>query len=104
MRVTEIRSLTAKYVGPEGPYVIRFAPSQEGWDGTIDVEIAGKAMRWSVEAIDRGEGGLTVSGMTATADVWGDSFWFEAVIEPCPGHITYWGNQLIWRTDLGADD
>lgn len=103
MRIKAPQPLTACFTGPEGPYSFRFTPNEGDWDGLAEVDIAGTPLRWSVERIDRDEEGqLVLSGMTSTKDIWNDSFWFEAIVEPRPGRITYWGNQVIWRTDSGT--
>jgi hypothetical protein len=103
MRIKAPASLAAAFIGPEGAYTLRFTPIDGEWDGILNVEIAGKPLQWSVERIDREEDGrLILSGMTATATIWGDSFWFEATVEPAPGQIIYWGKQVVWRTDPGA--
>ena len=103
MQIRAVSPLTVQFVGPEGHYSLQFQPSKDGWDGAVEVTIAGNTMLWSVERIERDDQNrLVLSGMTATKDLWKDSFWFEAIVEPQPGQITYWGNQVVWRTDNGA--
>ncbi len=103
MRIKAPRPLVVSFRGPEGPYSLRFTPNVGDWGGIVEVDIAGAALRWPVNRIDRDEEGrLILSGMTATKEIWNDSFWFEAIVEPPPGQITYWGNRVIWRTDEGT--
>lgn len=88
------------FSGPEGPYTIRFEPTDE-WDGIIDVSIGGLAMRWDVVNAEKEVGGgFVLGGMTSGSDkLWNDQFWFELRLRDAPPVIRYWGNQLIWRED-----
>ena len=89
--------------GPEGPYELSFK-SLDDWDGEIETTMAGVPMTWPVLRSDEApDGTVTVSGMTVgSIDVWSDQFWFELVIRP-PHTITYWGDNVIWRTDMAME-
>jgi len=101
-RVTVPEPFGVEFDGPEGPYTLKFRPTGE-WDGLFDVNIAGRDLTWSVEMAERNaRGELILSGFAVTKEVWGDSFWFELKTKPPPAMITYWGNQVIWRTDSAA--
>lgn len=92
-----------KMHGPEGDYELAFEPTDD-WDGVVYVAIAGLKTRWSVEAVDRDEVAVTLSGMTAGChDLWNDEFWFVLAPWADPPTITYWGNQVVWRTDVGSE-
>lgn len=103
MRTTVPQAFSMSFAGPEGPYIIHFRPSDE-WDGTINVTIAGLAMRWSVDDADLEEGGGKVlGGMTSGSDeLWNDTYWFELRLADTPPVIRYWADKVIWREDRAA--
>ena len=88
------------FTGPEGPYTLQFRPLDE-WDGVFDLVIGGQPFTWPVDTIDLTENGeLNFSGMTVGSHaLWGDQFWFVVRKEPAPPTITYYGDQVVWRTD-----
>jgi hypothetical protein len=88
--------------GPEGEYTLSYAPI-DGWDGEISVTIAGIEMTWPVFTVTRKNVGLCLGGMTTgTVELWNDTFWFELWPELDIPRIDYWGNQVIWRSDVGG--
>lgn len=93
-----------RFDGPEGRYTIDFEPTDE-WDGSIDVSIGGRTMRWAVIDTDReDDGGIVLGGMTAgTKALWNDEFWFEVRLNDAPPVIRYWGDKVVWREDRAAD-
>src|SRR5687767_8465348 len=97
MRTTVPSAFTLSFTGPEGPYTIRFEPTDD-WDGVIDVSIGGSEMRWDVDHADREDGGMT-SGSEA---LWNDQFWFELRPDDTPPVIRYWGDRVVWREDHTA--
>jgi hypothetical protein len=103
MRTTVPPAFTISFVGPEGPYTVRFQPSDE-WDGIIDVSIGGFEMQWDVVNADREDaGGLVPGAMTSgSEDLWNDQFWFELRLDDTPPIIRYWGDKVIWREDRAA--
>jgi hypothetical protein len=100
MRTTVPPAFDLSFSGREGPYVVRFKPTDE-WDGIIDVSIGGQDMRWNVDHADREEaGGLVLGGMTSGSEsLWNDQFWFELRLDDAPPVIRYWGDRVIWRED-----
>ncbi len=100
MRTTVPPPFDQSFSGPEGPYVIRFHPTDE-WDGIIGVSIAGVDMRWNVDDADREkDGGLVLGGMTSGSNaLWNDQFWFELRLDDTPPVIRYWGDKVVWRED-----
>ncbi len=105
MRVRSPEPFSLSFVGPEGPYALRFTPIDE-WDGVLDVVLGGQSFRWSVDSIDLAENGeLTFSGMTVgTEALWGDQFWFAVRKQPEPSTVTYYGDRVVWRTDEAGGD
>ena len=103
MRTTVPSAFGMSFIGPEGPYDVRFQPHGE-WDGIIDVSIAGVEMRWDVDQADREKGGgLVRGGMTrGTESLWNDQFWFELRLDDTPPVIRYWGDKVVWREDQAA--
>lgn len=103
MRITVPPAFNMTFVGPEGPYTVRFQPIDD-WDGMIDVSIGGETMRWSVVDADQEEtGGLVLGGMTTGSEkLWNDQFWFALRLSDAPPVIQYWGDQVIWRQDNAA--
>ncbi|MGF6227924.1 hypothetical protein QFZ27_001879 [Inquilinus ginsengisoli] len=90
-------------IGPEGPYELKFRPyATDPWEGEIDVVIAGEATTWSVEKVFREDEGLALGGM-AGANVWKTSYWFMLWPDARPPRIEYWGEGVIWRTDIAVE-
>jgi hypothetical protein len=100
MRTTVPVALDLSFSGREGPYAVRFKPTDE-WDGIIDVSIGGQDMRWNVDHADHEEGGgLVFGGMTSGSEsLWNDQFWFELRLDDAPPVIRCWGDRVIWRED-----
>jgi hypothetical protein len=100
MRTTVPPAFSMTFSGLEGPYTIRFEPTDE-WDGIIDVSIGGLAMRWDVVNAEKEDGGgLVLGGMTSGSDsLWNDQFWFQLRLRDTPPVIQFWGNQIMWRED-----
>src|SRR3954468_22924459 len=73
MRTTVPPAFSMTFLGPEGPYTIRFEPTDD-WDGIIDVSIGALVMRWAVvDAQKEDGGGLVLGGMTTGSDeLWND--------------------------------
>lgn len=103
MRTPVPAAFSLSFTGPEGPYAIRFEPTDE-WDGVIEVSIGGVAMRWPVAvATQEVSGAVVLSGMTSGSEpLWSDQYWFELRVSDVPPLIRYWGNQIIWREDRAA--
>src|SRR4051812_35709769 len=103
MRTTVPPAFSMTFSGPEGPYTIRFEPTDD-WDGIIDVSIGALVMRWAVVDAEKEDGGgLVLGGMTTGSDeLWNDQFWFELRFTDSPPVIQYWGNQVLWREDRAA--
>ena len=103
MRTTVPDAFSLVFTGPDGPYTIRFEPTDE-WDGVIDVSMGELTMRWHVVDADREDGGAVVlGGMTdGSTPLWGDQYWFELRFNDAPPLIRYWGDQVIWREDYAA--
>lgn len=101
MRTTVPSDFSLSFTGAEGPYTVRFQPIDE-WDGIINVAIGGFEMRWSVDHVDREEGGgIILGGMTSGSEtLWNDQFWFELRLDDTPPVIRYWGDKVVWREDL----
>jgi hypothetical protein len=103
MRTSAPDAFAAVLQGPDGSYTLRFSPDQDGDGGRLLATVNGKSFFWPVNVVERSpEGELTLSGMAAMKEEWGDGFWFELRIEPGPPSITYWGDRVIWRTDQGS--
>ncbi len=86
--------------GPEGCYRLTYSAGNET-DSVIEVEIAGQTMRWAIETVTRTGEGVSLSGMTSgTQAIWQDQFWFEFFPDAEPPRIDYWGDRVLWRTDL----
>lgn len=85
---------------PQGSYSLRFEPVDE-WDGQFIVEGLGAVMSWRVLSVDEdADGRLTLSGTTdAAAAVWGGEYWFEADIRRDGARISFWGDQVLVRSD-----
>jgi hypothetical protein len=100
MRTTVPLAFSLSFTGAEGPYTVRFQPTDE-WDGIIDVSIGGLQMRWNVDDADREDGGgMVLGGMTSgSAPLWNDQFWFELRLDDIPPVIRFWGDQVVWRED-----
>ncbi len=90
--------------GADGPYSLHFRPTDE-WDGVIDVAINGHKMTWPVLAVDReADGRLTLSGSTdGSRVVWNDEFWYVVQFGPGAPSVSYYGDQVCWRTDRAPD-
>lgn len=103
MRTALLSAFTMTFAGPEGPYTIRFRPTDKR-DGIIDVSIGGLEMRWDVVDADQEEGGgIVLGGITTGSDkLWNDQFWFELRLSDTSRVIRYWGDQSIWREDSGS--
>jgi hypothetical protein len=103
MRTTVPAAFSLNFSGPEGPYTIRFEPT-DAWDGIINVSIGGRSMRWLVVDADReDDGGVVLGGNTHGSEpLWKDQFWFELRISDVPPLIRYWGNQVLWREDCAV--
>jgi hypothetical protein len=103
MRTTVPPAFSLSFTGEEGPYTVRFQPTDE-WDGIIDVSIGGLEMRWNVDDADREDGGgLVLGGMTSGSEpLWNDQFWFELRLDDAPPVIRYWGDKVFWREDRAA--
>ena len=103
MRTTVPTAFDMTFAGPEGPYTIKFRPTDE-WDGVIEVSLRDLEMRWDVVDADREEaGGVVLGGMTSGSEsLWNDQFWFELRLDDSPPVIRYWGNQVVWREDRVA--
>lgn len=86
--------------GADGLYSLRFRPTGE-WDGVIDVVIKGHEMTWPVLTVDReADGRLTVRGSTdGSRAIWNDEFWYVVQVEPGAPNVSYYGDQVCWRTD-----
>ena len=100
MRTTVPPAFSLSFTGAEGPYTVRFHPTDE-WDGIIDVSIGGLEMRWDVDDADCEDGGgIVLGGMTSgSAALWNDQFWFELRLHDTPPVIRYWGDKVVWRED-----
>jgi hypothetical protein len=100
MRTKVPASFSMPFIGPEGPYRVRFDPTDE-WDGVIDTSVGGLQMRWDVVNAEQEEaGGLVLGGMTTgSQSLWNDEFWFELRLDDNPPTIRYWGDKVIWRED-----
>ncbi|MGH7028206.1 hypothetical protein [Brevundimonas sp.] len=87
----------------DGLYSLRFRPTDE-WDGEFDVVIKGQELIWPVLTIDReADGCLTLSGMTdGSRVIWGEEFWYVVQVEPGAPSVSYYGDQVCWRTDHAA--
>jgi len=90
--------------GADGLYSLRFRPTDE-WDGVFDVVIKGHEMTWPVLTVDReADGSLTLSGSTdGSRAIWDDEFWYVVQVEPGTPSVSYYGDQVCWRTDLAPD-
>ena len=105
MRVQAPPPFTAKFMGAEGEYVIRYAPI-DAWDGVIDTEIGGAALVWYVDNVELDdESHMSLGGLTrGTEGVWKDCFWFDITLKDRkPIKLEYWGNQVLWRTDYPVE-
>lgn len=103
MRVKTPEPFTLAMTGPDGAYDLHFVPHDD-WDGEIAVVIAGHAMVWQVLTVDFEDGQLSLSGGTEGSEsIWPTQFWFRLLPGRKQSRIEYWGNQVIWRTDFGAD-
>lgn len=100
MRVLAPAPFELTLSGGEGPYLLRFKPT-DAWDGTFEVFIGGHHMAWEVLTVDReADGSLTLSGSTyGSRALCGDEFWYVLHIEPGEPFINSYGNQVCWRTD-----
>lgn len=103
MRTKVPPAFSMKFSGPEGPYTLRFNPTDD-WDGIIETSVGGVPMHWDVTDADRDEsGGLVLGGMTSGSDgLWNDQFWFELRLDDSPPVIRYWADKVIWREDCGT--
>ena len=103
MRVHVPKSFRVIMTGPEGDYELACgALADDPWEGWINTEIAGVRMRWPVEQVVDDGSGPEVGGLTiGTKDVWGDVFWYSLCPAGDPPHIDYFGNQVLWRRDIG---
>lgn len=96
-------SFDLSVTGPEGSYRLIYTAGGDE-EGSIEVEIAGVTMTWFVEVVSQNDDGVTLSGMTTgSQSIWQNQFWFELRPEANPPRIEYWGNQVLWRTDLHLD-
>jgi hypothetical protein len=100
MRTTVPPPFNLPFDGDDGPYTIRFQPTDK-WDGIIAVSIRGLTMSWDVvEASEEDDGSVVLGGMTSGSEaLWNDQFWFELRLTDTPPVIRYWGDQVIWRED-----
>lgn len=87
--------------GADGLYALRFRPTDE-WDGVFDVVIKGHEMTWPVLTVDReADGSLTLSGSTdGSHKIWDDEFWYVVQVKPGTPSVSYYSDQVCWRTDL----
>ena len=92
---------TAVMSGPEGVYHLAFSRYDDR-DGYIDTTIRGIDMSWNVDSVERADdGSIILGGLTRGSEaLWLDCFWFALCLNPKPFKIDYWGNQVLWRTDL----
>jgi hypothetical protein len=104
MKTTVPEAFNLDFKGPDGPYTIHFEPTDDHWNGVIEVSIGGLPMRWHVEAAEREDSGAVVlSGLTGgSGPLWGNQYWFELRFSDVPPLIRYWGNQVVWREDHAA--
>ena len=84
----------------QGDYALRFERIDE-WDGQFIVEGLGPVMTWRVLSIDQaGNRYLTLSGTTDGAvAACGEEYWFQADIGLHGAKITFWGDQVLIRSD-----
>ncbi|GAB4352776.1 MAG: hypothetical protein Kow00114_01590 [Kiloniellaceae bacterium] len=103
MRTTAPPPFSVSFLGPEGPYTIHFQPDGR-WDGLIDVTIGGMEMQWAVDDVRHDESGaLAIGGMTrGSEDLWGQQYWFELRPNDSPAVIRYWGDKVVWRSDIAT--
>ena len=103
MTATGLQSFQLKLEGPDGLYLIDFAPTGKG-EGKIEVSIAGHQMTWPVEGTSVGDSDREfLGGMTVGSEViWGSVFWFELHLNNSPPLMRYWGDKAIWREDLAV--
>jgi hypothetical protein len=104
MREPAPRPFAVSVVSDDGPYVLNFRPTDK-WDGTIDVVIRGHAMTWDVLTVDReADGTLTLSGSTyGSQGIWNDEFWYVLRVATGPASVSYYGDQVCWRTDYARE-
>ena len=92
--------------GPEGRYELACSRlSDDPWEGQIDVTMSGVKDNWGIEAAyDPCEGGEGICLMgLAQLDAWGDAFWFHLWPEANPPRIDYFGDRVLWRSDICAE-
>jgi hypothetical protein len=100
MRVKAPLAFEIPMLGPEGAYVLSYAPTDE-WDGEIAVCIGAVSMRWAVLNVEQDERGLRLAGMTCgSGPLWNDAFWFELWPHADPPKIDYFGDRILWRSDF----
>jgi hypothetical protein len=94
-----VRPFCARFVGPEGEYIVEFTPNDD--EGSIQTTIAGTPMTWHVEFVGlNDDGDVVLGGLTrGSTAVWGDCFWFEVKADAGAPFIEYWGNHVLWRKD-----
>jgi hypothetical protein len=104
MKTATPEAFSLDFTGPDGPYTIRFEPTDDYWNGVIDVSIGGLPMLWHVEGAEReASGAVVLGGLTGgSGPLWGNQYWFELRFSDIPPLIRYWGNQVVWREDRAA--
>ncbi len=104
VRLYDYPSFDLMMTGPEGPYALAFRSTNDG-DGEIDVTICGHGMTWWVTRIEKEDDGkVCLSGMTqGSEDLWNDQFFFMLRVGSGEPTIEYWGDKVLWRTDMSAE-
>ena len=62
-------------------------------------------MVWSIEAADDQGGDVVLSGITTGSErVWRDAFWFNLRPDADTPRIDYFGDRVLWRSDVRAEE
>lgn len=88
------RSIVFAY--PGGTYQVTVDDNDQNY---IRMQHAGKEERWNIEIKVACNGAFRLAGVAyKTDDLLDDTYWYELSLTS-PSTITYWGNQVVARSD-----